>query len=98
MRAGLRLLMRLVARSVVARGRESLLVIVILGGEALLLSLGLSVVTSMYDALQRNVTATTAGHLQVYSSAAPEDLVLFAPPTATPEIGSIADYPRAEST
>ena len=88
----LRLQFRLAVRNILARRLKSAVIGSVLFGNTLLLVLGLSLVGSMDRAMERNVTSTLAGHLQVYSASAPEKLELFGNSEGLPDIGVVPDF------
>ncbi|PTL79269.1 FtsX-like permease family protein [Vitiosangium sp. GDMCC 1.1324] len=75
---------------------HSWLVGLLAAGMALLLTLGLSLVASIYDGTRRSMIESGAGHLQVYHSASPEPPQMIIGPGGAPQLTPIADYPATE--
>src|SRR5690554_5896639 len=72
-----RLLILSAARSVISHRMKSLIVGFILMFGTALLVLGTSLLDSVEHSMQKTVTESLAGHLQVYSSEAENQLALF---------------------
>jgi ABC-type lipoprotein release transport system permease subunit len=83
-------------QSVKARPR-SWLVGLLAAGMAALLTLGVSLVSSIYDGTRRSLIESGAGHLQVYHSAAPDVPQLLIGPGGAPELPPLPDYPDTEA-
>ncbi len=83
-------------QSVKARPR-SWLVGLLAAGMALLLTLGLSLVTSIHDGTRRSMIESGAGDLQVYHSASPEPPLMIIGPGGAPQLTPLPDYPSTEA-
>ncbi len=87
-------IMRLLAlRNLLSHKVSSAIVGGIITFGTFLVVLGTSVLDSVDQAMARSITASLAGHLQVYSAAAQDELALFGGGLGgAPEIGSIPDF------
>jgi ABC-type lipoprotein release transport system permease subunit len=75
---------------------QSWLVGVLAGGMAVLLTLGASLMSSIYDGTQRSMIESGAGHLQIYNSHSPEPPQMFIGFSGVPELVPLPDYPSTE--
>ncbi|MFP4598136.1 MAG: ABC transporter permease [Persicimonas sp.] len=90
-----RLLVLTAARSVVSHRMKSLIVGFILMFGTALLVVGTSLLDSVEESMQRTVTQSLAGHLQVYSAEANDQLALFGEVAfGGDDVGEMQDFAR----
>jgi ABC-type lipoprotein release transport system permease subunit len=94
-----KLLLQLAFRNLGAHRIKNLLVGLILGFGTLLVVTGSSLLDSIKLSMEKSITSSVAGHLQLYSSEAKDPLALFGGTSfGAPEIGEIDDFPALEKT
>ena len=94
----LRLLLTLALRNVRAHWVKSLIVGGILSSGTFLVVTGSSILGSIESAMQQSITASLAGHLQVYDKNAKDALSVFGQMgTTTPDNGEVPDYQPVET-
>lgn len=95
----LRILLTLALRNVRAHWVKSLIVGGILSSGTFLVVTGSSILGSIEAAMQQSITASLAGHLQVYDKDAKDALSVFGQMgTATPDNGEVPDYAPIEAS
>ena len=87
------LLWRIAIRNLLLYRVKSAVIAALLGAGAYLSIVGLGLLKDVQSAMQRSVVDSVAGHLQIYSSQAKDDLSLFGGNfMGRPDIGSLADF------
>lgn len=95
--ASLRVLVVLALRSLASHRMKSLIVGGIMFFGTLLLIVGLSLLDSVETSMQRSLTGSITGHLQVYSSDARDELAIFGSGTmGGDDIGEIVEFSKVK--
>ncbi len=89
--------LRLASANLAGRRAQSAVVALVMASEAFLLLVGLALMGTLDLALERNVTATLAGHAQIYSADAPEALQVFGGHQGIPDAGVVPDFSTVEA-
>jgi len=96
--ARLSILLTLAWRSLYSHKAKNAIVGLIIGLGSMLVVLGTSLLDSIDRGMQHSITASIAGHLQVYDANARDELALFGGVTMSmPEIGSIPDFKKVKT-
>jgi len=92
-----RLLLQLAFRNLAAHRVKSLIVGILLCFGTFLVVTGSALLDSIEASMQKSITSSMAGHLQVYSEKAKDDLSLFGGFNFGPsDIGEIEDFEKVE--
>lgn len=71
---------------------KTVIIGVLLASGSFLAVLGLSLLTDIEGAMQRSVTESVSGHIQIYSNKAKDELTLFTDGQGGTDFGTIADF------
>lgn len=94
----LKLLVQLAFRNLAAHRVKSLIVGALLTFGTLLVVMGSALLDSIESSMQKSITSSVAGHLQVYSEEAKDPLALFGGLSFGPaDIGEINDFNKLET-
>jgi len=89
-----RLLLALALRSLVQHRGKTWIVGGLLAGGTFLLVLGASLLADVEASMQRAITGSLVGHLQVVSAEAEDELAFYGPQAGTrQELGVLRDFP-----
>jgi ABC-type lipoprotein release transport system permease subunit len=89
----IRLVILLAARNVWLHRTKSIAIALLLGVGTTIMTLGLSLLTDVDETMEQSIINSVAGHFQVYSAEAKDDLALFGGAfMGREDIGTIDDY------
>jgi len=90
------ILLRIALRNIVATKVRTLIIGLLTIFGTTLVVLGGSLLSTLEGTMAKSIIGSVAGHLQVFSADARDSLDLFSPPTGTPNLGVVTDYPRVK--
>lgn len=92
------LLLRIALRNLLAHKVKTIIVAMIVLAGTVLVVLGNSLLDSMSASMQRSITTSLAGHIQVYSADAEDELALFGSMVmGSPDLGVIEDFSKLKA-
>jgi ABC-type lipoprotein release transport system permease subunit len=92
------ILFRIALRNILATRVRTLIIGFLIVFGTMLVILGGSLMTTLDQSMSKSIIGSVAGHLQVYSAEAKDTLEFFSPPTGTPNLGVITDFPEVKKT
>lgn len=87
------LLIRIAARNIWATPVRTLIIGVLVVFGTVLVVVGGSLLSTLDGTMAKSVVGSVSGHLQIHSADARDKLDLFNPPTGTPDLGHLQDFP-----
>ena len=93
----LALLVVLAFRNLRSHYVKTLVVMAIVALGTFVLVVGLSLVSSMEAAMERSITSSLTGHIQVWSSASEDELSLVSLGSDDPDLGELQEFAKVES-
>lgn len=97
--AVLHLLLRIASRNLWLYRAKTITIGALLAFGAFLVAFGLSILTDVESAMRNSIVGSVAGHLQVYSSEAKDELALFGGTfMGREDVGSVPDFEKLAAT
>jgi ABC-type lipoprotein release transport system permease subunit len=90
-------LLKIALRNILATRVRTLIIGLLVVFGTTLVVLGGSLLSTLELSMARSIIRSVAGHLQIYSSKAKDKLEMFSPPTSTPNLGRIDDFPKVRA-
>jgi ABC-type lipoprotein release transport system permease subunit len=87
------ILLRIALRNIFATKVRTTIIGVLITFGTILVVLGGSLLSTLEQSMARSIIGSVAGHLQIYSRDAKDELEFFGPPGGTPNLGRIEDFP-----
>ncbi len=88
------ILFRIALRNILATRMRTLIIGVLTVLGTALVVVGLSLLSSLEQSMASSVVGSVTGHIQVYSDEAGDKLDLFGPPTGSPDLRTIEEFPK----
>ncbi len=91
------ILLRIALRNIAATKVRTLIIGLLITFGTMLVVVGGSLLSTLDRSMARSIIGSVSGHLQIYDSGARDALEFFSPPTGTPDLGQIADFPKVKA-
>jgi len=91
------ILLRIALRNIAATKVRTLIIGLLITFGTMLVVVGGSLLSTLDRSMARSIIGSVSGHLQLYDEGAKDALEFFSPPTGTPDLGQIRDFPRVKA-
>ena len=91
------ILLRIALRNIAATKVRTFIIGLLVTFGTVLVVLGGSLLSTLELSMSKSIIGSVAGHFQLFSADAKDDLELFSPPMSTPNLGRIDNFPKVKA-
>jgi len=91
------ILLRIALRNIAATKIRTLIIGLLITFGTMLVVVGGSLLSTLDRSMARSIIGSVSGHLQLCDEGAKDSLEFFSPPTGTPDLGQIRDFPKVKA-